>query len=1664
MVVSFRGSCIMVSLASAALPETFVGHYEGGRYLQAYEWTQAHGEVALRASTHTRLLVARLYIQLGAVRQGLRLQWQAIRADRHDPEARYWRAWLLLEKHGALAAWQHLGAMGDLGDAPVEQRADWLALNVRVLCALRDFERAEASLERAITLAPQRPWLWVEKAALLMARDACAEARESAERALALRPYYRPAVQTLAEVLTLSGKDHDALAFLEECDMRLECAAVTSTLATLQGDLGHHAQARESWRRVAYLFPLMEGEVARWLAGRFSDAAYACGDLPEAIRFARGVGTPMTNTLADRLSSAGEARRITLDVGLVRQNHKTCAPATLTAISRFWSMPAEHLAVAEEISYDGTPNHAERRWAEQSGWVVREFTVTWDTATTLLDRGVPFTVMTSYPGSAHLQAVAGYDARRRTLLLRDPNTRTLLEVDADSFLAEQAATGPRGMLLVPLAHRAKLEDLALPDAELYDRMHQLDLALVSHDRTRALALRDELRAAAPTHWLSHRAGRALAAYDGDQAELLATIERALVQHPDDVNLLLAKLANLRDLARAPDRLALLRELGDSSGAHPLLTLALAEELLADGRHQAAAEALLWRVMRRLPRDARSIAALASMRWNEDRRGEALELYRFAMCLEDKDEHHASAHFQAAQIVLGADAALRFLKERWQRLGKRSGGPGATLVNALGQLHRFSEAFALLGEASLLCPDDSDLGLAAAKLIANHAPPAQAEAELPRLRSRVRPAEGCRASAIFATRCGRTEEATRAWQELLAFEPLAMDAHEKLAELLVGTAGQPAALTHLEAACRRFPCHVPLFQLRLGYLEPFQNDEALRLLREMCNLHPDHAWIERELALRLVDKGMLDDAHAHAKKAITLEPWSPSSKYILAHVHTRSLRLPEAKALYREGLESDVNSGFAIGAWLAICETREEKREALACLWSAIETQAHAADAIQAYQQHAAESCDGNQVLAALEALRASRSYVWQTWSSSVYQLQTLAQVDRAAELASEATRRFPLLPGAWIDCAMAQQQRADVREERRCLEEALALNPSSQHVLLLLAGLHDRQGEPDAARQLIQRALVLPPFNGRAHGLLARNLRRRGQEQEAFEQALLAVRAAPDEAITWHLLIEMASTEPQCEQARALAVESGRANPGRATPWMALAYLLPDARAEDRLAAIDSALSADPRSIEAHDLRASILAGMRRYDEADKACRPAVYAGLSPLALRGRAAWVGAERGRLGPAMEAMEGLLREEPEYAWGHTQLAAWTTKTGKADHYIELLRDLVAACPSSIELLMRLGRAELEEGRRPAACSAVRQVLDLAPIHREAGLLLFDTAMDDYAYKEAREALAKLAHAEADPFVSARAVRLHAAVLERRQAIRHFNRICAASEENPWPLDTAARAMEKAGFLSEVRTMLDDAVERPGRPAHVAHRWAEYYSFRRFFGRTFSRLATLRKQGDVGIQATSRYLEMLGERRQVAVFLLFVVLHFSLLRSVTVLWGAVSYALVCFRWYGAVRRWMRDWRERADARPWMLLNLSMGLRAGGRDRDAAQAAERALSLPPDHTVASHQLWQALDAALEGDLSRANELLRASEGPSHTVYGYLRSATQAVILALGEKTPERDPFSEARHAYDKAVRDTAGLLRDPLLRRVHRRCLSAIRRAAGARALWWWIMRSIG
>src|SRR5262245_17461417 len=146
------------------------------------------------------LLAGRIARFLGAPRLSATLCLRAFRTDRHDFDASYYYASVLWERRGPLAAWQFVRARGELHGASPSQRADWLARRAALLAWFRDFDAADRLLDEADQLAPESPWLCVERARARERADRHDEALALANAALVRRPWYVPALHMIADL------------------------------------------------------------------------------------------------------------------------------------------------------------------------------------------------------------------------------------------------------------------------------------------------------------------------------------------------------------------------------------------------------------------------------------------------------------------------------------------------------------------------------------------------------------------------------------------------------------------------------------------------------------------------------------------------------------------------------------------------------------------------------------------------------------------------------------------------------------------------------------------------------------------------------------------------------------------------------------------------------------------------------------------------------------------------------------------------------------------------------------------------------------------------------------------------------------------------------------------------------------------------------------------------------------------------------------------------------------------------------------------------------------------------------------------------------------------------------------------------------------------------
>ena len=995
--------------------------YDRGLYLQAHQVLLTLPPVLEWGGIEAPLLVSRLVHNLGTPQLAHVLQARAWRESPAHPEALYFRASCIGSRRGPLAMLAFLDRY-PASEATSTEQADLLSLRARAAGQLRDFATADYLMSEALSLS-QRSYLYVERASLHIVQDQYELAVAASREAISLSPWSRPAVQVLAQSLSLRGEDDEAIALLWEACSKLESFAVAGQLASMLVEAGRHAEVLPLWNRVRELAPMFDRESLEWWHGRMSDACYQCGDLRKSGEHAAKAGKGFFARLAETLAAPiAEAQSVRLDVPFVRQHHMTCAPATLTALSRFWKLPVDHVALAAEICYDGTPSHVERHWAEQNGWLAREFRVTWDVARELLDRGVPFTLTTVETESAHLQAVIGYDSFRGTLLIRDPYLRQAGEVTAEPYLEQYAASGPRGMVLVPRSEAALLDGVVLPEALLYDHYYKLQRSLHLHDRPSAERELAALNTVAPGGRLTLVAERDLGSYDGSHSRTLAATEALLEAFPKSAPLLRTRLSILGELQQRAEYRQSISELAKRNDSDPIFWRLWAQELSKDAREFSAAESQFLRILHFRPLDAETLHSLANLRWAERRYEDAARLYRAAALLSDKVEHYWRSWFLAARHLRRSEEVIQILHARVRDVGTRSSEPIHSLFVALSILDRPREAFAILEKGMADRPEDGALLLFAADQYARHGDRARAWALLEAARQRAATSAWQRASAMLADLESDLTRARDTWAVIADAEPLAMDAQQNLARLLAETRGRTVALEHLAKMCGTFPHHVPLLQLQAEWLrdDGFEAEEAA--LGMLLQADPENAWARRELALGFIQQGKTEKAFAEMDRAMQIAPHEPATFSVQAFVLRTAGQRELARAASRKAVELSVDFTPGLDELFLCSETFAEKQDALAYVQQELERQVVFGDGLLSYRGQAYRILEPGVLLEHLRKAHHARPDLWHAWSALTAQCTDMNLLDEALSNAREATERFPLLPRIWLDLADVQMR------------------------------------------------------------------------------------------------------------------------------------------------------------------------------------------------------------------------------------------------------------------------------------------------------------------------------------------------------------------------------------------------------------------------------------------------------------------------------------------------------------------------------------------------------------------------------------------------------------------------------------------------------------------
>jgi tetratricopeptide (TPR) repeat protein len=1588
--------------------------YDEGFYLQAYRESAAAGPLQHWEGTEARLLAGRLAANLGGQRLARLLFLKTWRRDPHNPHASWFHARYLLDTRGPWVALQFMKAIGTFPDADRERRSHWLSLYAHIYGRTRDFDNAANWLAQAEALGGDDPWVLIERAALSSMEDREEAGIRAARRALEIQPWHRPAVQWLAHFLVQREQDDEALRLLTEASSRIESYAVTYQLAVLQLETGRYPEARDNFEAAVRLAPLLDKSLQPEMAARRSEAAYHCGDFEKASAWAREAKSHFYEVQADRLKDPpAERKRVCLPVGFVRQHHWTCAPATMAAVCRFWSMPGSHLEVAAAITYAGTPNHSERQWAIDNGWFTKEFTVTWDSARMVLDAGMPFSLTTPEVSSSHLQAVIGYDDVRKTLIIRDPGDRHQVEMLAEG-LDRYRSSGPRGLAMVPAAEKHRLESLALPDTELYDQIFRMERALETHDRTSAEETCRQLTGSAAEHRMAFLAERMLAAYDADSVRLLSSLEKLLALFPDDLRLQLSKVSSLRDLARRSEYLEILEKASKQKQTDVAFWEQYAQELSDDARTYREGERWLKRTIRVNPASARAFSILAGIHWSRRQFEDALALSRLAACLEETNEYLARTYFENANFLGRSAEGLEFLRRRYRRYGKKSGQPAQTLAWALFLLERTGEGYAVLEEALALRPDDAELPLAVVDQYVQHGKFAEARRIAARAKKKSQRTAWLRSVAYLEAAQGNLAKARNLWARVLRVQPLAEDAHRSYAFLLAETVGRHAAMEHLHAVCARFPHHFRLTQLLLDWQREDGPEAVEPVVRKLIDLHPSNAWAWRQLALTLAEQNRLDEAFAALAAAEPLEPASLGYYNVHGSLLKQAGLFDQAKEAFRNSLGISADATFAMGELLSVCELPEERLEALAFIEAELVRQVVTGSGLLAFRDLAEGALEAPDLLASLRKALDARPDLWQAWAVVIRQLRFMVELDEALALAQKAVERFPLVPDLWVDLAEVQQARTDEDAAIEAYTTAHGINPIWTEPVRALSELYRRRDELDKARALIEGAIARAPLKPENHALLARFLWNSGKPHDGFARMRHTLNLDPGFESAWDDLCEWAANLDCFQAVVDLAREQTAKRPGEIRSWMRLAQALraipgealiddPE-RQEECLAALERVLQLRPWHVEPHDLKAQVLAEAQRWVEAQEACQAPVWNGHPPTVLRGRFAWIVHQRGDPEAAVQLMAEVVQADREYYWGWRNLAEWYEQLGKDAECLQASERLIGFDPYSPVNYVRRADAKRALEDRAGAKADYQRAIQLAPDYLYPLFQLFDMHVEDGDTAAARQLLDSADPTEARSDFQLRSLQLAKIEKDTPTALAALEDLCGSGDEGQ--LKIGVEALEEAGLGAEAEDVLHRFL---GGGMTVCKQWIDLVARRASLQEVRRRIGRLTPRHLCRLEVTVACADAIAETGDRTQLDDWVRENEALLRGKTWAWGQIG---ACYSKVLADERttaWMHDWQERTEVQPWMLMNLSLAVRGLDRFAEGAVINRHVLeNYDFDYTSLYHQTWLVLDDALADDVAALEDYFEAHElSELDANHRWVAALARAILMCLTAADP---------------------------------------------------------
>lgn len=1592
--------------------------YHKGLYRQALTLGESHwGDWHAWPLCEHNIYAGRILSNLGLSRKGLAQMFRTWRKHRDHPMAQYYYLRSIAATRGPLRA---LKTFGEYTAPSAEDNpnlcADWIALKGSIFGQYRDWDTADRLMAKAHEIAPGRDWVKMEKAYLNEAQDQYQQALDRVEP-LAHDKAYRPAIQFTAHLYVLMDRRADAIELLTPHSQNMECLSLSLQLFRMYKETNQVDNAAEVIDRIHSYISIEEQGLSEELSIAAHNLSYLKGDYESATNALGDVRSGYFKSVRENLQNCDESSKsVLLDVPFVRQHHMTCAPATLTAISKFWQRSNDHLNIVEEICYDGTSNHAERQWAIQEGWETREFKLTPESTYALIDKRIPFTLSTVEPGSAHLQAVVGYDQRKGVYLIRDPyfpNIQEMLIKEAGEYYE---SSGPRCLALVPKEEAHLFNDIPFEETQFYDLNYDLQTHLNAHDRDKAVEDLEKMRALDPQHRLTLYGERSFARYDSNNLKELDYVESLLERYPEDLNLQADKSYLLGSLGRYQDQLGFLEE-KEEEGSIYILQL-LAERLRKDQRQALRTEKLLRKILSRQPTNATALWSLASILWDQGKREQSYELYRFCTCLEDKREGYITSYFKAAQHLKKTRSALATLKNRISRLGSRSVYPYLSYYRALSAIDKNQESIKVLEVARKAHPENGELLDNLANAYLSNGYTEKAQAVISYAKPYMAETEWLYLNALLARRENNFTDEKHYYEAILEQQPLRYDVIRLLAILHGTYENEEAAVQFIESRLKLNPNDKQLLEFWLNWSEHQPQDQQEKKIRLFVKRFPNDLDALLYLARFLLRRRRLDEAYKVIGKALAIAPNDTQAQIAAGDITYYQQQMDKAKQHFRKAIAASVDVEGVFPRLLQCCNSIEEKREELAFILDQLMKQTSFGNGIMEYKNIATQLIPDAEVIAVLKKAVKIRPDLWHSWAALSETLHSMGKNDSALSVINTAIKRYPLITELLMDRARIYFTEQKLQACEADLRKVLEIYPHWITAITRLVDVLESEGKYDEAAAIIDKAIIYQPNESVLHGYQADILMQKGEQARAFEHIEKALKLDPMYSWAWERFRQMAEELGKPERPKALAIQLTQDKPSSALAWRLLAENEEDL--EERLKYLETALGLSSRDMDINLEKCRTLFKLNRHSELYDFIHDEKWQGNSPSELIAFSAWVSAQFQRFEEADETMKQVTDKDPAYYDAWRLRAHWARNLGEyadAIRFAEKCVDLRPHNPDTLTLASEIYLEARDEGEKVDEAMIgehLRKSVFSNPRDQHNGLTWLDFLIEKKDLSTLDEALETIIFDDNSVYYRVRFLQIALLKEEIDTALQLFRKILCDKEDNSWLYNTAYAALIEQGLQSDVKTILHQSVKDTQINSWAGALWLRYCQDHEKSGKAVLTYIQTLEANPVAWRGGMEYV--LSPRVYGKFTSKIIERYKKQLQGDPRLWSLVTFYYSDQQQWSKVLKWCKDNWENPQNEAWAVYLYNYGLRLELKWSLAERVNEFARSLPEDDYYDRIVLWSLIDETLHQGKSLSQDQfyrIRYDELAASEQYAYC--LLKAINLAQETGLPHApDQFDE--------------------------------------------------